>query len=131
MVESSADRLAWGVAIGCLIIVIGGVGLVAKLHADLLALNEVAEVEIVNFRTEHDLIWKEALKLADKFGRRIEKRQVHKGRRHLVDSAEIPQRKRHLYAYPQAVQIQNPPFFSQFQQVPQQVTRPVAVSRKC
>ncbi|KAK6026261.1 hypothetical protein OSTOST_07798, partial [Ostertagia ostertagi] len=117
MVETSADRVAWGVAIGCLVIVMGGAGLVAKLHADLLELNEIAEVEIVNFQSEHEVIWKEALKLGEKFGRRIEKRQVH-SRRHADEPFRSIPRKRHLYSYPQPMRYQEVPrYFEPLQQV--------------
>ncbi|KAK5980119.1 Collagen triple helix repeat protein [Trichostrongylus colubriformis] len=114
MAETTADRLAWGVAIGCLIIVIGGATLIVKLQADLSALNDIAEAEIVSFRTEHEEIWKEAIKLAAKFGRRIEKRSPQR-RLYSVDPRRYATAKRHLSSYPQAAYFEAPLYYPQQQ----------------
>ncbi|VDM73606.1 unnamed protein product [Strongylus vulgaris] len=76
MVENNTDRLAGFISFGCLLFVISAVAFVAKLHSDIVSITRQAEEELPKFNNVHEELWKEALKLVDKYGRNIEKRDV-------------------------------------------------------
>ncbi|RCN29531.1 collagen triple helix repeat protein [Ancylostoma caninum] len=121
MKEDTKDRIAWVLSFGCLAFIVVAVTLVARLHSELVSVTEQAEVELATYNAAHEDLWKEALKLAGKHGRNLEKRNVVYNRSNVPGRRfvrRLPQRRQRRY-------FATPPFYGTPQNVqsyPQQIS---------
>ncbi|ETN68498.1 collagen triple helix repeat protein [Necator americanus] len=94
MGETTADQLAWVVSTFCLVLAVGAVTLVASFHSELVSISAQAEDELRTYNKAHEEIWKEAVKLADKYGRKIEKRSVFYSSRQAPPAVPVDNQRR-------------------------------------